>query len=359
MTNYTVEQRIKIVEFFYASNKSISITQRRYIDHFNATTTPCGNMIRGLIRRFEQFGTVANKIRGNIKRIIRNDENIEAVNNSVTNNPLQSIRRRCSSLGITKSSMQRILKSDLKLFPYKIQSTQALLPRDPEQRLQYSTRFLDMNRSDENFIKNLIMSDEAHFHLNGYVNKQNCRVWATENPRIVQQHQLHPIRCTVWCGIMANRIIGPYFFEDENENPLTVTGESYRNMINNYLRPKVADNPEVWFQQDGATAHTSGATISLLHEIFGNRLISRNSEFIWPPRSPDLSAADFFLWGYLKDRVYVNQPKTIQELKQNIVTEICNIKPETLHSVMYNALERAGICQQENGGHLQDIIFHT
>ncbi|KOC66185.1 hypothetical protein WH47_07254 [Habropoda laboriosa] len=62
--------------------------------------------------------------------------------------------------------------------------------------------------------------------------------------------------------------------------------------------------------------------------------------------------------GYLKERVYVNKPRTIEELK-NIRAEIRRSGPETLRTVMENAVERACICEQENGGHLRDVVFHT
>ena len=130
-------------------------------------------------------------------------------------------------------------------------------------------------------------------------------------------------------------------------------------MVENFLRPAVEDNNAVWFQQDGATAHTAGETIDLLREIFGERLVSKNSEFSWPPRSPDLSAPDYFLWGYLKQKVYVDNPQTIRQLKENIRTKIRLLQPETLHAVMENVLKRAILCEQENGGHLKNIIFHT
>ena len=140
------------------------------------------------------------------------------------------------------------------------------------------------------------MTDEAYFHLNGYVNKQNSRLWGTENQRVLHQHQLHPLRCTAWCGIMADRIIGPYFFEDDNEHAENVTGASYRTMLENYLRPLVENNHDMWFQQDGATAHTAYATMVMLKELFDDRIILKKCNFAWPPRSPDFSAADFFLW---------------------------------------------------------------
>ena len=93
-------------------------------------------------------------------------------------------------------------------------------------------------------------------------------------------------------------------------------------MLENFVCPTVKDKPEMWFQQDGATAHTARATVELLRQIFGHRIISRNSEISWPSRSPDLMPPDYFLWGYLKERVYINKPHTIQKLKDNICAEI-------------------------------------
>ena len=78
----------------------------------------------------------------------------------------------------------------------------------------------------------------------------------------------------------------------------------------------------MWFQQDGATAHTARQSMALLRGLFGERLISRFSGFNWPSRSQDLTAPDFFLWDYLKERVYVNNPRTIQEHKTKIRHEI-------------------------------------
>jgi len=39
-----------------------------------------------------------------------------------------------------------------------------------------------------------------------------------------------------------------------------------------------------------------------------SHLTSRFGDVLWPPRSPDLTAADFFLWEYLKAKVYVDKP---------------------------------------------------
>ncbi|GFT34052.1 tc3a_0 protein [Trichonephila clavipes] len=49
--------------------------------------------------------------------------------------------------------------------------------------------------------------DEAHFWLNGYVNKQNCRIWGEANPQVYVETQLHPEKLTVWCALWAGGIL--------------------------------------------------------------------------------------------------------------------------------------------------------
>ncbi|GFT51979.1 hypothetical protein TNCV_2058341 [Trichonephila clavipes] len=61
------------------------------------------------------------------------------------------------------------------------------------------------------FHKRILFSDEAHFWLNGYVNKQNCRIWSEANPQVYVETPLHPETLTVWCALWAGGIIGPYF----------------------------------------------------------------------------------------------------------------------------------------------------
>jgi len=58
------------------------------------------------------------------------------------------------------------------------------------------------------------------------------------------------------------------------------------------------DNEELsigYFQQEGATSHTSHASMAEIQYFFGDRVISKG---LWPRRSPDLTPPDYFLWGY-------------------------------------------------------------
>ncbi|KAJ4438737.1 hypothetical protein ANN_14688 [Periplaneta americana] len=91
------------------------------------------------------------------------------------------------------------------------------------------TRFNDFN--------NIIFSDEAHFHPDGYVNKHNCRYWSTENPQEKHQRPLHSPKVTVWATLSSQGIIGLFFFEDGRGRTRTVNADRYSRMIESFLGP--------------------------------------------------------------------------------------------------------------------------
>ncbi|GFV94936.1 uncharacterized protein TNCV_1029341 [Trichonephila clavipes] len=165
------------------------------------------------------------------------------------------------------------------------------------------------------FHKRILFSDEAHFWLNGYVNKQNCRIWSEANPQV---------------AIITN------FFIPE---------------LNNH------DVQELWFQQDGATCHTARATIDLLKDTFGDRLISRFGPVNWPPRSCDLTPLDYFLWGYVKSLVYADKPQTLDHLEDNIRRVIADIRPQMFEKVIENWASRLDYIRASRGSPMPEIIF--
>ncbi|GFV27132.1 uncharacterized protein TNCV_3907411 [Trichonephila clavipes] len=122
------------------------------------------------------------------------------------------------------------------------------------------------------------------------------------NPQVYVETPLHPVKLSFWCALWAGGIIGPYFFKNDEGHNVTVNGDRYRAMITNFFISELnnRDVQELWFQQDGATCHTARATIDLLKDTFGDRLISRFGPVNWAPRSCDLTPLDYFLWGYVK-----------------------------------------------------------
>jgi len=110
------------------------------------------------------------------------------------------------------------------------------------------------------------MTDEANFHLCGNVNSQNCHCWATENPCNIHQKRLHSEKVIVLCGVASFGVIDPYFFEDEAGMAVTVNSARYTEMLHAFLELELqrfgAENQTLWFQQDGATAHTADCNAS-------------------------------------------------------------------------------------------------
>jgi len=178
---------------------------------------------------------------------------------------------------------------------------------------------------------------------------------------MLHQKPLHSEKVTVWCGVSAFGVFGPYFFENATGQSVTVTSDRYVELLREFLnyelgRPHV-DTRLVWFQQDDATAHTAQYSMAVARGMFPQRVISRFGDVDWPPRSPNLSACDFFLWGYLKEKVYAHRPHTIQELKDCFREEIQGIPVNMLRKVMDNIRQHAKMCLTSNGVHLSDIIF--
>ena len=93
-----------------------------------------------------------------------------------------------------------------------------------------------------------------------------------------------------------------------------------------------------------------------LREKFGKRLISRKAEVEWAPHSPDLNPPDFFLWGFLKDNIYQDNPLTIAALKAAITENIQTITQEECDRVINNFARRIQECLRQNGGHLEHVV---
>ena len=151
----------------------------------------------------------------------------------------------------------------------------------------------------------------------------------------------------MWFAISKRRIIGPLFFET------SINAEAYEELIQQFIALLLVDECNCWFQQDSATAHTTASTMEILHEFFGKNVISKG---VWPPRSPDLTSTDFFMWSYLKDTVYWSNPRDLKQLKMNITRAIEEVNERTLRKVARNMVKRVDKCIEMNGHHFQHLL---
>lgn len=349
---------------FVKNNESLVTVQRLFRVHFNRGrrgSVPSTNTIKSWVSTLRTTGSIVKKKPPGPAKTARTPENVNRVREALIRSPTRSARRHACELRLNRESLRRILQQDIKFHPYKMCIVQKLEIRDYAQREDFAVRMQVILEENQNAV--ILTSDEAHFHLNGVVNKQNLRYWAPENPRQIHERPLHSQRVTVWCAIASFGIIGPYFFEDENGANVTVNSARYMRMLNTFLRPQLRrrrlDMANVYFQQDGATAHTARDSMRLVQRMFPGKVISRFGDIPWPPRSPDLSPCDFFLWGHLKAQVYTHQPRSLIELKEAIKEEVAAIDNALLTRVKDDFQARLEKCIQENGHHMLDVIFHT
>ena len=102
--------------------------------------------------------------------------------------------------------------------------------------------------------------------------------------------------------------------------------------------------------QDGAPAHRARDVRNYLNNVFGRQWIGLGSQTQeWPPRSPDLTLLDFFLWGYVKEKVYKTEPTTIENMQQRIRNVFRSITPTVLNRVRNNFQNRLRLCIQQGG----------
>ena len=145
-----------------------------------------------------------------------------------------------------------------------------------------------------------------------------------------------------------------FFFENEQGEAVTVNGDCYRAMLNEYLFTKIEkeDIGNICFQQDEAK-------LDVLHPVF--RIISCRANVVWPPRSCDLTPLDYIvlhLWDAVKDKRYADKPEAIDALKDNILKAIGEIQLHAIDNVLKNWSDRVGYCMDSRSRHLNKIIFH-
>ena len=155
-------------------------------------------------------------------------------------------------------------------------------------------------------------------------------------------------------------VIEPFWFEDDNEQSVTINTERYVQVLGKFWtalgRRRGVVRAFQLFQQDDATPHTSNESLAWLRQRFLDRLISRRFDPEWSPHSPDLKPPDFYLWGYLKDRVFGNNPQTIPDLKAAITAAIKAIPREECGRAIENFARRIQVCLQRRGAHLEHIF---
>lgn len=136
-----------------------------------------------------------------------------------------------------------------------------------------------------------------------------------------------------------------------------MVSEIYLDFLENIL-PNLLENVHIrsmYFQHDGAPPHFALNVRNHLDVNYPNRWIGRGGPIAWPQRSPDLNPLDYFVWGYLKTRVYKVEIRSREHLVERIFEE-CNILKQNqslIRRSIGNLIERSRICIQKRGNHFE------
>lgn len=336
------------------TREAVRIYRERYPDRY----IPDHTMFSRLEQNLRQNTDAFSRQKGIPKRkTILTDEKVAEILQYFHNHPYNSIRQASRQLNVSFGAVQHVLKTN-KYHDYKMHNLQLLTPFDMERRMDFVAEMMIRQNDERNFLGHILWTDESRFVSNGKPNRKNLHYWAEENPHVVNQiqNQGH-FGVNVWCGLIGNHLVGPYFFNE------TLNGANYLHFLN-YTLPVLLENVplqlrrNMWYQHDGAPPHTTGAVGDFLNERFPARWIGVRSPTIrWAPKSPDLTPLDFFLWGSLKDIVYKTATNDIDHLKAKI-TDACNsLTAEIIYKATHRGLaKRLELCMVEEGRHIENLF---
>jgi hypothetical protein len=241
-----------------------------------------------------------------------------------------------------------------------MQRRHALEPGDFPRRMAYCQWLVN---TQPRFLSDVLIGDEAIFPLNAKVNTHNVRAYAPRgNPPqdFVYDRPNRREKLVVWIGLMGNgRIIGPVIMQ-ENMN-----GQRYLDMINDIVVPQLLANvryqennngsiTRVWWFQDGAPCHRTRVVHDRLWTLFRGRVVGIGHAREFPARSPDLTPLDFYLWGFIKSKVYVTPPASLQELERRIRNEVLELRRSRAPRRAVEAMRtRAARCIAIGGRHVE------
>ena len=336
MPVYTLEHRCEMVVMYGACQRNARAAARMFNARFPHHA--CShNVILRTVERLRRTGQVQVEPHTARVRVATNELHSTVVLAHIAINPHTSTRATARVIGISQASVVRILQR-YHYHAYHVHLHQGLCPADYQRRFDYCNWMLNQIAQTPAFLQNILFTDEAKFTRDGNVNTHNAHYWSPVNPYWMRETR-HQVQWSinVWCGIHGDRLVGPVFYDG------ILNGQRYLDMILRAVVEEHADNLPLraahvlWLQQDGAPPHYARLVWEWLDRHFPGQWIGRAGPVDWPPRSPDITPIDFFLWGYIKTLVYETAPPDLNDLQQCIRDACGTVTPVMLRAIR-NAL---------------------
>ncbi|GFT00104.1 uncharacterized protein TNCV_1672401 [Trichonephila clavipes] len=142
---YSIQERVFLVLEYHrrVPQESPTATRRSFQARFNVPKGPDAKTIRTLFAKFQRTGSVTDDLVGNVgrKQTAVTPQNVATVSGIIQQNPMSSVRRTASEVGLKRSSTQKILRKSLHMFPFKFQTHHAVPERAVQQRDDFANDF--------------------------------------------------------------------------------------------------------------------------------------------------------------------------------------------------------------------------
>jgi len=238
------------------------------------------------VKRFRDTGSCLPKVRSTPERLVRTKQLIKNTREKLRRNPGRSARKLAQEATVSRSTMQRLLKDDLGVKPYKVTKRQLLSDATKTKRLDRAKVLL--KKLFDGTQPQVLWTDEKLFTVQAIHNAQNDRKWLKNKNSIpVEQRtsfrRQKPASVMVWAGVTSTGLKTPLIFIDEG---VKINQHVYLNMLKDKVVPwveNVVGNDGITLQQDGATSHTA----RMVQDWCKDNFRAFWPKDLWPPSSPD------------------------------------------------------------------------
>lgn len=352
MARYSASEKVDMYNVYIRSYRNSVAALQSYAELYPERRQPDRTIFRRISSHLNEFGTF---------KTVRNRRNIESANEinvlaQINLNPETSQRKIAGECNLSKTGVQKVLKKH-KYHDFKFKPVQNLHPGDEERRLYFCRWFRNRLREDPDFPVQVIWSDETTFTNSGIFNRRNKHFYAVQNPNLTQE--VRPqirFSVNVWCGLLDDQLLGPHFI------PGHLNGQAYVNFLQTDFE-EILDNLPLqtlrnlkWFQQDGAGPHNARIVTQHLDDRFAGYWIGTNGPVRWPPRSPCLNPLDYFLWGFVKNKVYDRPVQNVEILEARITEAFQSVSPVHIRNSVREMDRRTSLCIEHRGRHFEQFM---
>ena len=311
-----------------------------------------------LITKIDETGDTKRKQGSGRPRSARTAENVATVEELILSQEGQpgtskSPREIERDTGISRGTVQRIVKRDLQLKTFRRREVQLLSIGDRLKRLAACKRL--KKRITVAKLARTWFTDEKIFTVQTPTNSQNDRVYASVAvKRDVPAERLLKGRKHFSQSVMVSVAVSKLGKTSLVfvERGAKVDSSYYCDIVlQQGLLPDIKNlsGDNFTFQQDGAPAHRSRKTVAYLRGHVPDFIEPEN----WPPNSPDLNPVDYSIWGVLQQVVYKQGIRDVEHLKEGVTRCWEEMSQDTINRAIGQFRKRLSLVIAANGGHIE------